>query len=126
MAHFAELDEETNIVLRVIVVHNNELLDENGNESEQKGIDFCKSLFAADNWHGGVWKQTSYNSNFRKNYAGVGYTYNAALDAFIPPQPYSSWTLNTETAQWASPVPYPNDGKIYYWDEASLAWVESI
>jgi hypothetical protein len=77
MAHFAELNEN-NVVTRVIVVHNNELLD-NGVESEAKGIAFCKSLF------GGEWVQTSYNSNFRENFAGIGYTYDQELDAFIPP-----------------------------------------
>lgn len=78
MAHFAELDE-TNTVKQVIVVHNNELLDENGNESEQKGINFCQSLF------GGKWIQTSYNSNFRGTYAGIGCTYDSANDVFVPP-----------------------------------------
>ena len=78
MAHFAELDDK-NIVTRVIVVHNNELLDENGNESEQKGIDFCVAHY------GGTWIQTSYNGNFRKNYAGIGYTYDPVLDEFIAP-----------------------------------------
>jgi hypothetical protein len=79
MAHFAELDEN-NIVLRVIVVHNNELMDENGVEQEQLGIQFCQSLF------GGKWKQTSYNGNFRKHYAGIGYTYREDTDEFVPPQ----------------------------------------
>lgn len=80
MAHFAELDE-TNIVKQVIVVHNNELLDENGNESEQKGIDFCVNLF------GGTWIQTSYNENFRGKYAGIGYLYDPVNDVFVTPEP---------------------------------------
>lgn len=92
MAHFAELDN--NIVKQVIVVHNNELLD-NGIESEVKGIAFCQSLF------GGIWKQTSYNGNIRKNFAGIGYTYDQERDAFIPPKPSEgSWILNEETCLW--------------------------
>jgi hypothetical protein len=79
MAHFAELDE-TNVVKQVIVVHNNELLDENGNESEQKGIDFCVNLL------GGTWIQTSYNSNFRGTYAGIGMTYDPVNDVFVKPE----------------------------------------
>lgn len=92
MAHFAELDEN-NLVKQVIVVHNNELLD-NGVESEAKGIAFCQSLF------GGNWKQTSYNGNIRKNYAGIGYTYDEERDAFIPPKPEGDWVLNEDTCQW--------------------------
>ena len=116
MAHFAELDE-TNIVKQVIVVHNNELLDENGNESEQKGIDFCVNLL------GGTWVQTSYNGSIRKRYAGVGYLYDPILDVFIKPNPYPSWTLNADTCDWEAPTPYPTDGKEYYWDEPSLSWM---
>jgi hypothetical protein len=78
MAHFAELNEN-NIVTNVIVVHNNELLDENGNELEQKGIDFCINLL------GGTWIQTSYNHNFRGTFAGIGYTYDPVNDVFVPP-----------------------------------------
>lgn len=120
MAHFAKLDEN-NVVLEVNVVHNNELLDENGVESEQKGIDFLTA------WSGGYtnWKQTSYNGNIRKNYAGIGYTYNPSIDAFVPPQPYASWLLNNDTAQWEAPTPMPTDGKRYSWDEATLSWVEA-
>lgn len=119
MAHFAQLDEN-NLVLQVIVVHNNELIAPDGLESEQKGAEFCQSLFGIDT----VWKQTSYNKKFRKNYASVGFTYDADLDAFVPPQPYPSWLLNTDTAQWESPVPYPTDGKRYEWNEETLSWVE--
>jgi hypothetical protein len=121
MAHFAQLDEN-NSVVRVVVVNNQELLDDNGTEQEQKGIEFCEFLF------GGIWKQTSYNANFRKNYAGVGYTYRADIDAFVPPQPYLSWVLN-ENAQWEPPVPMPEDvempegSKMYFWDEANQSWV---
>lgn len=116
MAHFAQLDEN-NVVIQVIVVHNNELMD-NGQESETKGIAFCQSLF------GGNWKQTSYNGNMRKNYAGVGYNYDAQRDAFIPPKPFNSWVLNEITCQWQAPVDYPNDGKNYKWDESTISWIE--
>ena len=93
MAHFAKLDE-TNTVTKVIVVHNNELLD-NGVESESKGIAFCQSLF------GGNWVQTSYNGNFRKNYADIGYMYDPIRDAFIPPKPEEgNWILNENTCIW--------------------------
>lgn len=114
MAHFAELDEN-NVVLRVIVVHNNDCLDESGNESEVVGIAFCQSLF------GGNWKQTSYNANFRKNYAGVGFTYDSVRDAFIRPQTFPSWTLD-ENCNWQPPLPMPDDGKMYYWDEPTVSW----
>ena len=119
MAHFAKLDEN-NVVLEVHVVHNNELLDENGVEQEQKGIDFLI------NWSNGylAWKQTSYNGSFRKNYAGIGYTYRADIDAFVPPQPFASWVLNSNTAQWEPPTPMPTDGQMYAWDEATISWAE--
>lgn len=116
MAHFAQLDEQ-NIVTQIIVVANDELL-ENGIESETKGIAFCQSLF------GGEWKQTSYNGNIRKNYAGIGYTYDSQRDAFIPPKPYPSWTLVEETCQWTAFVAYPTDGKLYNWNEETLSWIE--
>jgi hypothetical protein len=72
----------------------------------------------------GTWVQTSYNATFRKNYAGVGYRYDEDLDAFIPPQPFPSWTLNEVTARWMSPTPYPQDGRVYNWDEETLTWKE--
>jgi hypothetical protein len=93
MAHFAELDQN-NITLRVIVVPD---------KDEADGENWCNALL------GGRWRQTSYNATIRKNYAGVGYSYDAAYDAFIPPQPYASWTLDTETCQWAPPIPWPED-----------------
>jgi hypothetical protein len=117
LAHFAQLNEE-NLVTRVIVVANPDTADQDGVENEAIGIEFCINLL------GGTWKQTSYNGNIRKNYAGVGYKYDAALDAFIPPQPFESWILNEETAQWEAPTPYPNDGKPYSWDETTTSWVE--
>ena len=115
MAHFAKLDEN-NVVLEVHVVHNNELLQD-GVESEAKGVQFLVDLF------GGNWKQTSYNGNIRKNYAGIGYTYDTTRDAFIPPQPFLSWTLNEATCRWDAPTPYPTDGQFYQWDEPTTSWV---
>jgi len=117
MAHFAEINEN-NEVIRVIVVANEELLDGNGDEQESLGVAFCSQLF------GGTWKQTSYNNNFRGNYAGIGYTYDSDLDAFIPQQPFSSWTLNTDTYQWEAPTPRPSseDGTMYLWNESDLSW----
>jgi hypothetical protein len=117
MAHFAKLDEN-NVVLEVHLVSNNELLQD-GVESESKGIHFLTD------WSGGYtnWKQTSYNGKIRKNYAGVGYAYDAQRDAFIPPQPFSSWVLNEETCQWYTPTAMPTDGQRYSWDEATTSWV---
>jgi len=121
MAHFAQLDGN-NVVTQVIVVHNNELLDENGNEQETKGVAFCQSLFGSET----IWAQTSYNANMRKNYAGIGFTYDASRDAFIPPKPFASWVLNEETCRWEAPVAYPTDGNSYTWDEATTAWIEVV
>ena len=118
MAHFAEIDPN-NVVLRVVVVSNKDTSDANGVEKEHIGAAFLEKLL------GGTWVQTSYNGNKRKNYAGAGYTYDAAIDAFVPPKPYPSWVLNNETAQWVAPVPMPTDGKKYTWDEATQSWVES-
>jgi hypothetical protein len=117
MAHFAELDSE-NKVVRVIVVSNEDILDSTNQENEEVGIAFCKRLL------GGTWKQTSYNNNIRKNYAGVGYTYNAEKDAFIPPKPFPSWILNETSCKWECPVPYPTDEKSYRWDEETVNWIE--
>jgi hypothetical protein len=114
MAHFAQL--ENNIVTSVIVVANETIIDENGNESEQKGIDFCSNLL------GGTWIQTSYNGKIRKNFAGIGYTYDETRDAFIAPQPFASWTLDNATAQWKAPVDMPTDGEMYSWDEVAQKW----
>ena len=119
MAHFAQLNEE-NLVTQVIVVANEDTADQDGVENEAIGIAFCTNLL------GGRWVQTSYNANIRKNYAGIGYKYDETLDAFIPPQPFESWTLNEETAQWEAPTPYPDDGKLYSWDEATTSWVEIV
>jgi len=122
MAHFAQLDA-AGMVAQVIVVSNAEINDPPFPESEPLGVAFCQSLFGADTH----WAQTSYNGNFRKNYAGTGYSYDAVRDAFIPPQPYPSWVLNESTCQWEAPVPYPGDAdKLYTWDEATLSWVPVI
>jgi hypothetical protein len=123
LAHYAALDEN-NVVTQVIVVDNKDCSDANGVEKEYIGVAFCERLF------GGTWKQTSYNGNMRKNYAGLGYTYNADIDAFVPPKPFASWLLNEETAQWEAPVPMPEDAgtgeppKRYQWDEETTSWVE--
>ena len=128
MAHFAKINQN-NIVVTVNVVHNNELLVD-GVENEQKGIDFLNTLFNTnDNW-----KQTSYNTfggihrlggtPFRKNHAGVGFTYDEGRDAFIAPQSYPSWTLNEDTCCWEAPVAYPDDGKKYNWNEEITNWEE--
>jgi hypothetical protein len=119
MAHFAKLDNQ-GIVVEINVVSNDALNNLPYPESEPVGVQFLTE------WSGGYsnWKQTSYNANFRKNYAGVGYTYDQSIDAFVPPKPYPSWLLDTNTASWQAPVPYPNDGKNYYWNEETQQWVE--
>jgi hypothetical protein len=119
MAHFAELDNDNNVI-RVIVVDNNDILDENGNESEEVGINFCTQLL------GGIWKQTSYNATFRKNYAGIGFTFDAEKDAFIPPKPFSKWVLNEDTCNWEAPVAYPDDEKRYAWNDNKGEWEELV
>ena len=116
MAHFVKL--ENGVVVQGIVVNNKDTADEHGVEKEEIGIAFCSNLL------GGTWKQTSYNGNIRKNYAGIGYTYDETLDAFIPPKPFASWVLDTDKAQWKAPVDMPVDDKRYTWDEETLAWVE--
>ena len=99
MAHFAQLDEN-NVVTQVIVVSNDDTSDSNGNETESIGVAFCQKLLGADT----NWKQTSYNGNMRVRYAGIGYSYNSSLDAFVLPQPHASWTLDSGTADWVSPL----------------------
>lgn len=118
MAHYAFLDEN-NIVTEVIV----------GKNEGEEGVDW-EAHYGA--FRGQTCKRTSYNTHggqhpnnnpFRKNYAGIGYTYDQTRDAFIPPQPFSSWGLNENTCLWEPPVPYPNDGNFYQWDEATTSWV---
>lgn len=123
MAHFAELDEN-NIVKRTIVIDNSELLDAQGNEQEALGIAYCENHF------GGKWVQTSYNRKFRKHYATNGYRYDEQLNAFVPPQPYPSWTFNADYATWVCPVAEPSpsmgheNGKLfkYEWNESDQKW----
>ena len=141
MAHFAKLDDG-NIVIDVNVVNNETINNLPFPDSEPVGVAFLTE------WSGGYsnWKQTSYNSAFRKNFAGIGYSYDPVLDAFVPPspypnwvlntetlqweppvappQPYPSWLLNAETNQWQAPIPYPTDGKNYSWNEETQQWVE--
>ena len=117
MAHFAKLGPG-NVVEQVIVVDNRDTADANGVEKEYIGAAFCESLL------GGTWKQTSYNANMRKNYAGIGYTFDAARDAFIRPKPFASWVLDENTCQWKAPIPMPTDGKMYGWNEGTQAWDE--
>lgn len=117
MAHFAELDEQNNVI-RVIVVGNENILNSDGIESEEIGISYCKNLF------GGEWIQTSYNGNIRKNYASAGFKYDSILDAFIAPKPFESWVLDEDSATWRAPVEMPQDENRYEWDELSLSWVE--
>lgn len=116
MAHFAELDQNS-VVTQVVVVHNDELLD-NGVESEAKGINFLESLYGHRNW-----KQTSYNATIRRNYAGIGFSYDVERDAFIAPKPFDSWILEESTCRWSPPSPCPDDGNAYRWDEPTTAWV---
>ena len=118
MAHFAKLNEK-NVVTDVLIVNNIEMLAADGSESEVMGVAFLIR------WSGGYsnWKQTSYNGKIRKNYAGIGFTYDAKRDAFIPPQPFLSWVLNEDTCLWDAPTPMPTDGQPYQWDEPTTSWV---
>lgn len=122
MAHFAEIDEN-NIVIRVLVI---------SDEEENRGQEFL----ANDLGLGGRWIKTSYNTSgnvhqfggvpLRKNYAGIGYLYDPIRDAFIPPKPFDSWILNEDTCLWEAPVPMPNDGQKYYWDESIINWARPL
>jgi hypothetical protein len=123
MAHFAKLNKD-NIVTHISVVDNKDTLDNSGYEGEVIGIAYLQSVHGNNTNY--RWRQTSYNGTFRKNYAGVGYTYDSSRDAFIAPQNYPSWILNETTCQWESPVAYPDDDKVYSWDELTTNWVESV
>ena len=116
MAHFVELNS-ANEVLRVIAVDNDKIVDEDGVEQESIGISFCNNLL------GGTWKQTSYNANFRGNYANKGYTYFVDQDLFMPPKPYNSWSMSTANATWIAPSAMPTDGGMYNWDEDNQTWI---
>lgn len=123
MAHFAQLDDN-NIVMNIIVVNNEDIIDENGNESEELGIKVCQNHFP-----GTRWVQTSWNSKIRGAYASVGDYYNEEYDVFCAPQPYPSWTFNPEYVRWDPPSDMPEiiDGRIISWDEESVSWkIEDI
>ena len=111
MAHFAKLGVG-NLIEQVIVVSNDIAT------TEQAGVDFLNNLYNTRD----VWKQTSYNGNIRKNFAGIGYTYDQTRDAFIPPKPFNSWVLNETTCLWEAPVAYPDDGEKYTWNEKTTTW----
>ncbi len=115
MAHFAQIDN--NIVTNVIVVDNQVLLDDQGVEQESLGAQFCQDLLS------GTWIQTSYNNNFRKQYAGIGYTYDDLADVFVCPAPFPSWSLDSNH-DWQPPTPVPDDDKLYIWSEDDLSWTE--
>ena len=140
MASFAKIDEN-NVVLEVLVVDNKDLLNADNVEEEELGRQFLENLLGHSKW-----KKTSYNTrrgkhyteaedgtssespdqakSFRKNHAGKGYTYDEGRDAFIPPKTYASWTLNEDTCWWEAPIAYPDDGKLYEWNEATTNWIE--
>ena len=125
MAHFAEINSE-GVVGRVLVL-SNDVITRDGEEVESVGVEYLQRMFPNTNW-----VQTSYNNNFRKRYAGMGYTYDSARDAFLPPQPYPSWTLSEETLDWVCPKPMPEqeaelgeEGFIHYaWNESAGEWQE--
>ena len=124
MAHFAKIED--GIVVTVEVLNNEVILDENNKEQESLGLTFLQNHYKDT----AVWVQTSYNNNFRKNYAGIGHTYDKTKDAFYAPQPFPSWTLDEDTCHWEAPITYPDDDKRYYWDEDAYqadnnnGWVE--
>lgn len=113
MAHFAKLGVG-NVVQQIFVVSNSVFT------TEKEGVNWINNFYKTKD----IWIQTSYNNNFRKNYAAVGYTYNDVKDAFIPPKPYNSWTLNEATCLWDAPVAYPTDGQEYEWDENTTSWTQ--
>jgi hypothetical protein len=123
MASFAKI--ENNIVVTVISINNSVITDANGVEQEQLGVDFINQLYKTND----VWKQTSYNKTFRKNYAGIGYTYDSQRDAFISPKPFNSWILNEETCNWEAPIIRPeltqeqkDNNQYYTWNEETQSW----
>ena len=119
MAHFTKVED--GIVVQVLVIGNDDIADENGDEQESLGIALCNKLYGD-----ATWVQTSYNNNFRKQYAGKGYTYDSVKDKFICPQPFTSWSLD-ENDDWQAPTPYPEDDESlrkYDWDEDTVSWVE--
>jgi hypothetical protein len=123
MAHYAFLDED-NIVTEVITGVDEDVVQTDTDGTQVGGTSEAWETFYG-NFRGQVCKRTSYNNNYRKNYAGIGYVYDAAREAFIAPKPYASWILDEDTCQWQAPTPYPTDGKNYYWSEDDLAWTET-
>lgn len=126
MAHYALINKDTNIVINVIAG-----VDENITQTDLDGSQIGGSseaweeFYASRPWFKNVYcKRTSYNNNIRKNYAGIGYTYDAGRDAFIAPKPFDSWVLNEDTCHWQAPVAYPTDGKLYLWNEETTQWIE--
>lgn len=119
MAHFAQLDEN-DIVITVLVVDNEKLLNNFNVEDENLGILYLKNIFSESS----NWVQTSYNNNFRVRMAAPNYKYDRVLDAFIPPKPYDSWIFDDVSKSWISPIPHPNDGNSYMWDENNQTWIE--
>lgn len=117
MAHFAQLNESNNVI-QVIVINNSDCGDLPFPESESVGIAYIETFLP-----GHSWKQTSYNNNFRKRYAGVGYAYSSEYDAFIPPKPYENWVFSVTDLEYVPPIPYPNDGKDYVWIQDTNQWV---
>ena len=117
MASFAKIGLNSKVI-EVLAVHNDVLKDADGVEQEFLGVDFLTKLLG---W--ALWKQTSYNGNMRKNFAGIGYEYDEVRDAFIPQKPYPSWVLNEEFCQWEAPIAYPSNGSAYKWDEDDKEWV---
>ena len=126
MAHFAELNLE-NKVIAILKVENSVITDENNKEQESLGVVFLKNLFGSDK----IYKQTSYNNTFRKNYARLGDTYDETRNAFISDKPFMSWILNEDTCRYESPVPHPDPngletGFVYNWDEENVTWVKEV
>ena len=135
MAHFAKVRNSDNVVVEVVVVANDVIIDGNGDEQESLGVTFLENMYGSDSDY--VWKQTSYNNNFRKNFGAVGSIYDSTNDWFRSEQPHASWTLNSNTAQWEPPIAIPitwnggqtlsneeldgsgADGDVYYWDESA-------
>ena len=138
MAHFAKLGANGKVI-QVLTLNNSDMLNADGVEDESVGQQYLETH---NNWPAQMWIQTSYNTRggqhydpltgeqdgqpaLRKNFAGKGFTYDAERDAFIPPQPFASWLLNEDSCLWNAPVPYPDDGGLYQWDEDSLSWISN-
>lgn len=121
MAHFAELDSN-NKVIKVVVLRNEDTVDSNGNELESVGVELLQNMFGSDT----IWKQTSYNGNFRKRYASPEFTYDVVNDCFIPPKPYPSWTFNTTTKNWEPPLVEPDRTDDMISNNQGWVWSEDV